>query len=177
MPRQVALLRGINVGGSKKVAMATLREVFAGLGLSEIKTYVNSGNVVFSGRKASVVKLERAIADEFGFEVPVVIRTRDEIADVVAANPLQAVATNPARYLVLFADREIDPERTSHLDLDALAPEVFALRGREAYLWLPNGVQSSKLVRGTSDKRLGVMVTGRNWRTVEQLLALADAAG
>jgi uncharacterized protein (DUF1697 family) len=102
--RQIALLRGINVGGNKKVAMARLREVFTDdLGLTDVKTYVNSGNVVFGGRKTSAAKIEKAIADAFGFDVTVVTRTRDEIADVVAANPLAKVADKPARHLVLFS--------------------------------------------------------------------------
>jgi uncharacterized protein (DUF1697 family) len=175
MPRQIALLRGVNVGPTTKVGMAPLRAVFAGLGFSEIKTYVNSGNVVFSGKKASAKKIEAAIAKELGFDGPVVLRTRDELAGVVAANPLAAIADNPARYLVLFSGgATIDAERVADVDRDALKPEVFAIRGSEAYLWLPGGVQSSKLVKAISEKRLGVTLTGRNWRTVEKLLALAD---
>jgi uncharacterized protein (DUF1697 family) len=175
MARQIALLRGVNVGPTTRVGMAPLREVFAELGFSEIKTYVNSGNVVFSGQRASAARIEAAIAKEFGLDVPVVLRTRDEIADVVAANPLAEVADNAARHLVLFGDGEIDPERAADLDPEALKPEVFAIRGREAYLWLPGGMQSSKLARAMSEKRFGVRLTGRNWRTVEKLLALADA--
>jgi uncharacterized protein (DUF1697 family) len=175
MPRQIALLRGVNVGPTTRVGMAPLREVFAELGFSAIKTYVNSGNVVFSGRRASAAKVEAAIAERFGFAVPVVLRTCDEIADVVAANPLAAVADNAARYLVLFGDGKIDAKRAEDLDAAAFAPEVFAIRGREAYLWLPGGMQRSKLARALSEKRLGVRLTGRNWRTVEKLLALADA--
>jgi uncharacterized protein (DUF1697 family) len=176
MARQIALLRGINVGGHRKVAMAPLREVFAGLGMTEIKTYVNSGNVVFSGPKTTAGKLEQAIEAEFGFGVEVVVRTRDELADVAAANPLADVATNDARYLVLFGSGTIDPAKVADLDVEALKPDVFTIRGREAYLWLPDGVHSSKLARAMNDKRLGVTVTGRNWRTVEKLLALADTS-
>jgi uncharacterized protein (DUF1697 family) len=174
MPRQIALLRGVNVGPTTKVGMAPLRAVFAALGHTDIKTYVNSGNVVFSGKKASLAKIEKAIAAEFGFDVPVVLRTRDELADVVAANPLAGTADNLSRYLVMFADGAIDPERAADVDPAALEPEVFAIRGREAYLWLPNGVQNSKLARAMTEKRFGVRLTGRNWRTVEKLLALAD---
>ncbi|MCW2995127.1 MAG: hypothetical protein JWQ18_2622 [Conexibacter sp.] len=176
MPRQVALLRGINVGPSTKVGMAPLRELFAEQGFSEIKTYINSGNVVFSGKKASAAKLEKAIAAAFGFDVPVVLRTRDELAAVHAEDPLAKVADNPARYLVLFSGGgKLDAEKVAGVDRDALKPEVFAIRGSEAYVWLPGGVQSSKLLKQLSEKRLGVTLTGRNWRTVEKLLALADA--
>jgi uncharacterized protein (DUF1697 family) len=177
MARQIALLRGINVGGHKQVAMARLREVFADdLGLTDVKTYVNSGNVVFGGPTTSAAKIEQAIAAAFGFDVPVIVRTRDEIAAVAAANPLGAVAGNLARYMVLFSgDGPIDAERVAGVDRDALAPEVFAIRGSEAYLWLPGGVQKSPLLKAVNEKTLGVTLTSRNWRTVEKLLALADA--
>ena len=174
MARQVALLRGVNVGKTTMVAMARLREVFAELGYTDIKTYVNSGNVVFSGRKASAAKLEKAVSEEFGFRVPVVVRTRDEIAAVVAANPLADVATNASRYLVLFSGGgTIDAGKA-----DGVEPgkgERYAIEGAEAYLWLPDGIHKSPLVRALNEKRLGVTLTGRNWRTVEKLLALADA--
>jgi uncharacterized protein (DUF1697 family) len=172
VPRQIALLRGVNVGPTTRVGMAPLREVFADLGFSEIKTYVNSGNVVFDGKKASVGKLEAAIAEEFGFDVPVVLRTQAEMAEVLAADPLGDVASNASRYLVLFGDKALDPKRAEDLDADALAPEAFAIRGREAYLWLPGGVHKSKLAKAMSEKRFGVRLTGRNFRTVEKLTAL-----
>lgn len=172
MPRQVALLRGVNVGPTTKVAMAGLREVFAELGFTDVKTYVNSGNVVFSGRRASLAKVEKAIAALAGWDVPVVLRTQDELAAVLEADPLGDVANNASRYLVLFADAQIDAAKAAGLDADALAPEAFAIHGREAYLWLPNGVQSSPLAKAFNEKRFGVRLTGRNFRTVEKLAAL-----
>jgi uncharacterized protein (DUF1697 family) len=174
MARQIALLRGVNVG-AKKVAMAQLREVFAALGFSDIKTYVNSGNVVFSGRKASVRKVEAAIAAEFGFDVPVVIRTRDELAKVVETNPLRDVATNASRYLVLFSGGgAIDAAKADGVTVGK--GESYKIVGDEAYLWLPDGIHTSPLVKGLTEKRLGVApLTGRNWRTCEKLLEIADA--
>ncbi|WP_445150057.1 DUF1697 domain-containing protein [Baekduia sp. Peel2402] len=172
MPRQVALLRGVNVGPTTKVAMADLREAFSELGFTEIKTYVNSGNVVFNGRKASLTKVEKAIAAIAGWDVPVVLRTQDELNDILKANPLKDVASNASRYLVLFGDGKLDASKASDLDPKDLAPEAFAIRGREAYLWLPNGVQNSPLAKAMNEKRFGVRLTGRNWRTVEKLSAL-----
>lgn len=172
MPRQVALLRGVNVGPTTKVGMAPLREVFAALGFTDIKTYVNSGNVAFSGRAASVAKVEAAIAKEFGFDIPVVLRTQAEMGEVLDANPLADVANNASRYLVLFGSDTIDPAKAEDLDPQALAPETFAIRGREAYLWLPNGIQKSPLAKAMTEKRFGVRLTGRNFRTVEKLASL-----
>jgi uncharacterized protein (DUF1697 family) len=176
VPRQIALLRGVNVGGNTMVGMAPLRAVFADLGHTDIKTYVNSGNVVFSGRAASAGRIEKAIKAEFDLDVPVVLRTRDEIAAVHAHDPLHDVATNPARYLVMFGDRPLDPAKADDIDADAVAPEAFAIHGREAYLWLPDGVRNSPLTKAITERRFGVRLTGRNWRTVGKLLELADAA-
>jgi uncharacterized protein (DUF1697 family) len=175
MARQIALLRAINVGGSKKVAMAVLREVFAGLGYTDVKTYVNSGNVVFSGRKATAKTIEQAIEAEFGFDVAVVLRTRDEIADVVANDPFGAAADNPSRYFVLFADRRLDAGKAD--GVEAGPGEQWAIRDREIHLWLPAGVQGSKLLKGMTEKRFGATLTSRNWRTVGKLLEIADEAG
>lgn len=172
MPRQVALLRGVNVGPTTKVGMAPLREVFAELGFTDVKTYVNSGNVAFSGRTASLAKVEKAIAAMCGWDVPVVLRTQDELAAVLEANPLAEVATNASRYLVLFADAKIDAQKAADLDPGELAPETFAIGHREAYLWLPNGVQRSPLAKAFNEKRFGVRLTARNFRTVERLVSL-----
>src|SRR6266404_10004389 len=99
MPRQIALLRGVNVGGNKRVEMARLRALLEELGYRDVRTYVNSGNVVFSGPRRSERHLEAAIAKTFGFVVPVVLRSRDELADVVDANPLRDVANDPSKHL------------------------------------------------------------------------------
>jgi len=168
--RQIALLRGVNVGGNKKVEMAKLRSVMEELGYTAVRTYVNSGNVVFTGPKRAPKHLEGALADAFGFAVPVVLRTRDEIAAVVKANPLRKVATEPSRYLVVFCAEKA----VVSLDPKAFEPEQFVVRGREVYLWLPDGIGRSELAKLIANKPLGTNSTGRNWRTVEKLLALAD---
>jgi uncharacterized protein (DUF1697 family) len=170
MPRQIALLRGVNVGGKKKVAMARLRALLEDLGHDDVRTYLNSGNVVFSGRRRSVKHLEAALADTFGFDVPVVLRTRDELAEVVKANPLRKVATDPAKHLVVFCAENAEVT----LDPDDFEPETFVVRGREVYLWLPGGIGTSPLASVLAAKPLGTNSTARNWRTVEKLLALAD---
>jgi uncharacterized protein (DUF1697 family) len=172
MPRQIALLRGVNVGGNKRVEMARLRALMEELGYSDVRTYVNSGNVIFTGPRRSEQHLETAIAKAFGFEVPVVLRSRDELADVVAANPLCDVATDPAKHLVIFCTTKASTD----LDPDDFAPETFLVRGREVYLWAPDGIGTSPLAKLLATKPLGDKSTARNWRTVEKLLALADDA-
>jgi uncharacterized protein (DUF1697 family) len=172
MARQIALLRGINVGGNKRVEMARLRGLMEELGYRDVRTYVNSGNVVFSGPGRSEKHLEAAIAKTFGFDVPVVLRSREEIADIIQANPLRDVATDPAKHLVVFCAAEA----TTDLDADDFAPETFVVRGREVYLWAPGGLAHSELAKRLANKSLGAKSTARNWRTVEKLLALADDA-
>ncbi len=180
MRRQIALLRGINVGGHKKVKMARLRELMEELGYRDVRTYVQSGNVVFSGPDEHPArlarKLETQLAATFGFEVSVVVRSRDELAEIIAANPLRDVATDPARHLVIFLAADVDPARVAGVDPADFAPEAFHVRDREVYLWAPEGLRDSRLHKALAEKRLGVSATARNWRTVERLLALADEA-
>lgn len=172
MPRQIALLRGINVGGNKQVEMVRLRALLEGLGYRDVCTYVNSGNAVFSGPRRSEKHLEAAIAKTFGFDVPVVLRSRDELADIVRANPLRSVVSDPARYLVVFCAADA----ATNLNPADFAPERFLVRGREVYLWMPGGIRDSPLAKKLATKPLGAKSTARNWRTVERLLALADGS-
>src|SRR2546423_7350632 len=136
MARQIALLRGVNVGGKKRVEMAKLRSVVEELGYTDVRTYVNSGNVVYTGPKRSAKHVERALAEAFGFAVPVVLRTRDELAAVVEANPLREGATEPAKHAAVFGAEK--PGVTP--DPQEFEPEPFVGRGREAFLSLPNGI-------------------------------------
>jgi uncharacterized protein (DUF1697 family) len=172
MPRQVALLRGVNVGGNKKVEMARLRAVLQELGCRDVRTHLSSGNVVFSGARRSESRLEAAIAEAFGFQVPVIVRSRDELADVVQANPLARIADDPAKHVVVFCAEEASTE----LVAADFAPETFEVRGREVYLWAPGGLHKSPLAKLLATGSLGTKSTARNWRTVEKLLALADDA-
>ena len=170
MPRQIALLRGVNVGGNKKVPMARLRELMEELGYKDVQTYVQSGNVVFSGPTRSEKHLESALEKAFRFSVPVVLRTRDQLAKVVRANPFRKVATDPAKYIVVFCAEKAKVA----LKAADFAPEQFTVRGSEVYLWLPAGMAGSELAKLLAAKPIGTKSTARNWRTVEKLLALAD---
>jgi len=178
MTRYVALLRGINVGKSNRVAMATLRGLLERLGHSDVRTHLNSGNAVFTvaGRPAAATvakKIERGLLDETGLTLRVVVRSRDELAAVVDANPFADVADDPARLLVAFLAEAVPTGRLDGIEPDAFAPEQFYLARREVYLWLPGGIQASALTKALSDQRLGVAATSRNWNTVTKLLELA----
>jgi uncharacterized protein (DUF1697 family) len=177
MTRHIALLRGINVGGHKKVPMAALREALEAAGFEDVKTYVQSGNVALSAAERAPAKVGRAVAkaieDAFGFDVAVVMRTRDEIAALVEDDPLGDVATNPTYRVVVFLADKLDRSRLADVDPDEFAPEAFALRDREIVMWAPGGQRDSKHVKALTEKRAGVVGTARNWRTVEKLLDLA----
>jgi uncharacterized protein (DUF1697 family) len=177
MARQVALLRGINLGPNRRIAMQALRELLTGAGFEQVKTYVQSGNVVLSTELAPDElerDCERLISAEFGFDVDVVVRTRDELAEVIARNPLGGVADDPKRYQVSFLSDELAPDRVEALAAAAVEPERFVAIGRELYGWHPEGVARSRLWTKLAGPGLGVKATARNWTTVATLLAMAD---
>ena len=172
MTTYIALLRGINVGGSRKIHMADLRELFVRAGCVEVTSYIQSGNVVFAhpGEAAGEVAslLEREIQSATGFDVPVVLRTVAELDAVVEANPYPGV--EPTKLHVVFLAEPPPPAAVSAFDAACFAPEEFAVVGREVYLHLPDGMGRAKLppalplIRGTG--------TARNWRTVLKLAEL-----
>ena len=180
MNRYVALLRGINVGGHKKVPMAQLRALLEAQGFEDVVTLLQSGNAVFSSKKKVPParlerQLEEALEAALGFGVEVLVRTRDELAAAIAANPLPGADEQPSRFAVTFLSAAPEPARLAALDPAAYAPDEFRVVGRELYARFPQGMGRSKLAAVLSSPRLGVTATARNWSTVTKLLALADA--
>ena len=170
--RQAVLLRGVNVGKAKRIAMSDLAAILTDLGASDVRTILNSGNAVCtSSAKADRLAAEvtASIQERLGFICDVVVRTKAEIDAVMALDPLRAVATDPSRYLVTFLGTA--PSATAVHALRALdvAPDVWVLEGRELYAWMPNGVSQSSLVTHLARGVLGVTWTGRNVTTVERL--------
>ena len=176
MATHVALLRGINLGSRNRIPMARLREVLAGVGYEDARTHLQSGNVVVrSGDSASKLarKIEQAIDAEWGFDVPVIVRSKAELAKVVATDPFGDVADDPSRYVVMFMARKPAAGAHSAIDAERYEPERYELIGRELYAWLPDGQHDSKLMKALSAARSDVRGTVRNWRTVTKLLELA----
>ncbi len=152
--------------------MGELRELLEGQGFKGVRTHLQSGNVVLSSPLAArklEAQLERQLAAGLGMDVRVLVRTRAELAKVVALDPLRKVATNPSRYLVVFLSKK--PQAEAARELEAAGVVV---GGRELYAWHPDGVQRSPLAKLLDDKRLGVVSTARNWNTVTKLLQLLD---
>jgi uncharacterized protein (DUF1697 family) len=175
--KHVVLLRGINLGAHRRVAMPELRELLSDAGFEDVRTYVQSGNVVLESKLSSAKVAERCrelISKRFGFEVPVVVRTRTELAKVVSRDPLGDVAENPKRYQVSFLSERLDPKVVERLNELAVESEGFVVDGRELYAWHPDGVARSKLWNEIAGPRLGVSATARNWTTVMTLLEMAQ---
>jgi uncharacterized protein (DUF1697 family) len=174
--QQVIMLRGINLGPNRRVPMADLRALFGDAGYEDVRTYVQSGNVVLEST-AKPAELEREaaalISERFGFDVPVVVRTARQLAAVVKHNPLGDVADNPKRYQVSFLAEKPAAAAVRGLEETAAGDERVVCHGREIYSWHPDGVARSKLATALSGKKLGI-ATARNWTTVETLLEMAS---
>jgi len=177
----VALLRGINVGGKNKLPMADLAAMFREAGCDDVRTYIQSGNVVFragpelAGDIPSLISA--SIMDRFGYQIPVIIRTASEFADIVQANPFAKVGAEANKLHVMFLADLPDPAHVEALDPNRSPGDKFAVLGREVFLHCPNGVARSKLTNAYFDSSLSTTSTSRNWRTVGKLLEMINAAG
>src|SRR5215213_6957368 len=177
MPRHIALLRGVNIGPANRVPMPQLRELLTECGYEDVRTLVASGNIVLTTRRKpdTVARdIRTRIKDAMGVDTPVVMRTRDELAEVIARDPFGDLVTEPRRYQVTFLEQP--PPKATLQKLEALdtGDERWQIAGREIYTWHPDGIQNSALARLLADRKLGVTATARNWNTVTKLLALAD---
>ena len=174
----VGLLRAVNVGGRNSAPMARVRAAVERTGARDVRTYVQSGNVLFASSLRSEAKVvdavATALATELGFAVGVVVRSAAAIAAAVDANPFVGHDRDRARLAVMFLAGEPAPGVVAP-GLQTVASEEYALVGRELYLHAPDGLGRSKLTTVLSERRLGVVATTRNWRTVTTLAAMASA--
>ena len=175
----VALLRGVNVGGHRKVPMADLRAVAGSIGFREAATFIQSGNLVFGfdlGEEAAAARLEEALESRFGFPVDVVVRTAERWRRHAAANPFGAEAEREPDRVVLLVPRR-SPAAGSAAALAARAGAGERVEGAGDALWVhyPGGIARSKLAPALIDRVVGSPTTARNWRTVAALRDLLDA--
>ncbi len=177
MPITIALLRGINVGGNKKIAMSDLRALLETLGLTQVHTILQSGNVAFQSatadRAALRGQLEAGIEQRFGFHSDILLRTLSEFEDVVSRNPLPADLADPSKRVVMFLSDSPTPDAISALLDSYSGPETIRVVGSEAYLYYPDGLGRSKLNNVLLERKLKVSGTVRNWNTILKLLDLA----
>jgi len=172
---RIALLRGINVGTAKRVAMADLRALFEDLGYGDVRTLLNSGNVVFTAPAAATgdpaARIQKALLAHTGVRARVLTRTAAELERVVGKNPLLGVATNPSRHLAAFLHGSVEQARLKPLLSADWGDERIASGPGVAYLWYPRGILESALGKAL-DRALGDGVTARNWATTLKILTL-----
>lgn len=172
----LALLRGINVGGKNKLPMADLRGILESLGCEDVRTYIQSGNVVFrassKARKGLEGRLSESIASTLGLTIPVLIRSAEEVEEAVARNPFQGPKFEPKHlHFGFLADRPTAAARKS-LDPNRSPGDRFEVLDRCLYLHCPNGLARTKLTNAYFDRALGTVSTVRNWKTTQKLLEM-----
>lgn len=176
MTRFVALLRGINVGKNKRIAMADLRALFAELGYTDIRTVLNSGNALFTAPDAEPAQhsadIEAAITRQLRLDVRCVVVTADELRSVITAHPFADTADDGSRMFALFLSAAPDPALFAAHDPVALDPQRVRVGDRVIYQWCPDGLLQAPPVAAALERSLGIHVTARNWNTVTKLVDL-----
>lgn len=176
MGRYAVLLRGINVGRANRIGMADLRKLLAGEGYQNVATLLQSGNIVLdtpAGGDELARGVERAIRERFEIAIDVVVRSQDELEQVLAKDPLREVAEDDSRYMVSFLAEPPGPAVTDTLAAAELGDERYCVDGRELYVWCPGGVRDSPLLAALSKaKGHKPVTTTRNWNTVRKLAAM-----
>lgn len=178
MPVLISMLRGVNLGPRNRIKMDALREMYESLKLEDPRSYVQSGNVIFRTKGKNdpqlANKIQAAIQKKFGCCPEVILRTADEMRKAIAANPFpQEVEREPSKVLVTFLAAQPPREAESSLAKFAGFPEKLHLKGREMYIYFPNGAGKSKLPWSAVEKLLKVTGTARNWNSVQAILAIA----
>lgn len=178
MTTYISILRGINVSGHRLIKMDVLRHLYADLGFTNVQTYIQSGNVVFQNKETRLQDLEKKIAkkifEQFGFEVPVLVKEIDELKKIIKNNPFIGDKTKDTSYLHLtFISAQ--PEKTNFDKIKEVQyqPEEFELLDKTIYLYCPNGYGNSKLTNSFFESKLKVVATTRNWKTTNELLNIA----
>jgi uncharacterized protein (DUF1697 family) len=176
----ISMLRGVNVGGHNRIKMEALRSLYESLGLLDVQTYVQSGNLVFRTKERSLAALARRIEDgierTFGFRPGVLLRTTTEMRAAIAKNPFASrQGIDPSKLLVTFLHVEPDAESRGNALAIKTFPEELRIDGREVYIYFPNGMARPKMSWPRIEKALKTSGTGRNWNTVAKLLEMAEA--
>ncbi len=178
METYISILRGINVGGKRMIKMEALREMFTGgLKFENVRSYIQSGNVLFQSKKSDPQKLavliEKTILKSFGFEVPVLVLMMDEMKRVVSNNPfLQDETRHAAHFHVTFLSAAPLSENVEKIKPETFAPDAFRVMDEAVYLYCPNKYSNSKLTNGFLENKLKVTATTRNWKTVLELVEM-----
>lgn len=180
METYISILRGINVSGQKKILMADLKEIYEKLDFKEVKTYIQSGNVVFRSEKKlneieTAKKIEKAVKEKYNFHVPVIIRSQQEMKKAIDSNPfLQKKNIDLKKLHVTFLSETPAHENVKNLENIHLSPDEFIIKGKEIYLHILGSYGETKLSNSFFEKKLQVIATTRNWNTVNKLFEIAS---
>ncbi len=180
MPTYIAMLRGINVSGHKVIKMERLRASFDALGFENVRTYVQSGNVLFEAKVGAPAKLQAKIAArlarDFGFAVPVTVVTAEEVGRIVVENPfLKEEGIDVAKLHVTFLSERPSSSGLKKMVALPAGPDRFACRGRSVYLYCPEGYGNTKLSNSAIERALSLGATTRNWKTVTTLHQMSSS--
>jgi uncharacterized protein (DUF1697 family) len=175
----ISMLRGVNLAGKRTVKMEVLRALYESLGLRDVKTLLQSGNVVFRTERKDLValtkKIEGAIEGKFGFHSDVVVRTSAELRDVIARNPFaKRAGVDASKLLISFLVSDPGAEARENVLRIKAEPEELRIDGREVYIYFPNGMGRPKLSMALVERTLKTSWTGRNWNTVRKLMEMAE---
>jgi uncharacterized protein (DUF1697 family) len=180
MQTYISFLRGINMTGHNSVKMTDLAALYVSLRLNECETYIQSGNVIFRSAgdlslPALSLKIERAIQERFNYIIPVMIRRIRELTDLFSSNPfLEEKNFDPSKMAVIFLhDEPSDDQIRKVSDID-YPPDKFKIIGREIFIFCPNGFGRTKLYTNFFEKKMGVIGTARNWKTITTILGIAE---
>jgi uncharacterized protein (DUF1697 family) len=178
MNTYISILRGINVSGHKMIKMDALRKLYETLGFKNVRTYIQSGNVIFESKPAKHAELEKKIAQkiraDFGFEVPVLVRTHDEMEAVIQNNPfLKKRNEDPAKLHVTFLSAAPNAAIIADIQKGSWASDQFSVRDTHVYLFCPDGYGNTKLHTNFFESKLKLTATTRNWKTILELTRMA----
>lgn len=180
MTTYISILRGINVSGQKKILMADLRALYEKLGFKEVKSYIQSGNVIFKSQKEleeieTSKKIEEAIEKKYDFHVPVIIRSLSDMEKIIASNPFLPVESIDSKKLhVTFLGENPAEEKVTEIEQLDFVPDKFAIKDKEVYLHIPDSYGNTKLSNSFFEKKLKVTATTRNWTTINTLCEMAS---
>lgn len=178
MNKRIAILRGINVGGKRKILMTDLKSMFENMKFSNVNTYIQSGNVFFEvkkdiGNSEVAKKIEEAIEDKFGFDVPVIVKTPKEIEKAINRNPFYKDGVDIVHLHLTFINEEPTKENQEKTESYNCEPDKFEIKERDVFIYCEGKYHQSKLTNNFFEKKLKVKATTRNWKTVLKLYELS----
>jgi uncharacterized protein (DUF1697 family) len=179
----ISLLRGVNMAGHNKIKMTDLSSLYKKIGFKDAETFIQSGNVVFSNPENLseadlTAKIEEAISKKFKYNIPVIIRTTEELREIISLNPfVNEENFNPEKLAVIFLYEKPSEAQIEKVKNVNFPPDKFMIAGKEIFIYCPNGFGKSKIYTGFFENKMKVSGTGRNWNTINALLKIAGGKG